>query len=565
MNTDDQRAHRNTVVSSVGGRSSRRGGHDSDDDEDDRPRQHHQLTTNHHEDYIEEVSEEGSSDDDDNDEFSESSSSTNQSVASSSGSSGTSNVAVDSNRTVQTNSSRSRSNKGSSGGRKRTQLNKSCSECRRSHRACSRTRPCDRCVRLGIPERCQSTERKKRSVSKKQWINYGVKQGGRVIVQHQHQQPSPPISPLLNTVQQQPLEHRQQTENKPIQVITQQPQQLPASGHQQHQQHQQQQSHIDINPSLPLLEQRQHTIVHSQVAVTTPLLQSQQQRSNVHAQTGLGQTQSHSDLSTQYSQYSTSLSSFVPSSSSSPPSILEGGNVLPSSFPTRQSRSFLQQLMDYSTSANINNYSHNSIAYSNSTATNAPLLPPQSTWQAQQSPVPLLQQQLHQPQQQPPVVHTNTTITQHITPMGMIHGPTAISTITPSSSAPMIHGSQLSSSTTSMTALMASVGSSGGNTNIQPQAPSHDQVLQQQQLQHLHSATPLTFNPQSTVIDGRAMVMMMNQPWIRSDTLNNSTTTTNGRNMIPIQSASVNVNTSPTSTNPSDALRQPSPNNLPPQ
>jgi hypothetical protein len=46
------------------------------------------------------------------------------------------------------------------------------------------TRPCERCIRLGIPQKCQSMERKKRKVTKKRWFNYQVKEDGRIAVEN---------------------------------------------------------------------------------------------------------------------------------------------------------------------------------------------------------------------------------------------------------------------------------------------------------------------------------------------------------------------------------------------
>jgi hypothetical protein len=53
-------------------------------------------------------------------------------------------------------------------------LNGSCSECRKSHKACDKGRPCKRCTYLGIEEKCESTVRKKRHVVKKRWYNLTI-------------------------------------------------------------------------------------------------------------------------------------------------------------------------------------------------------------------------------------------------------------------------------------------------------------------------------------------------------------------------------------------------------
>jgi len=37
-----------------------------------------------------------------------------------------------------------------------------CSNCRRVHKFCSKTRPCDRCVKLGMADQCVSIPRKRR-------------------------------------------------------------------------------------------------------------------------------------------------------------------------------------------------------------------------------------------------------------------------------------------------------------------------------------------------------------------------------------------------------------------
>jgi hypothetical protein len=55
--------------------------------------------------------------------------------------------------------------------------NDSCAECRKAHKACDRNRPCERCVKLGIADRCESTVRKKRNIVKKRWYNIEIDQG----------------------------------------------------------------------------------------------------------------------------------------------------------------------------------------------------------------------------------------------------------------------------------------------------------------------------------------------------------------------------------------------------
>jgi hypothetical protein len=51
-------------------------------------------------------------------------------------------------------------------------VNYACTECRKAHKACSGGRPCDRCVRNGTGDRCQSSQRKKRVVTKKSWTTF---------------------------------------------------------------------------------------------------------------------------------------------------------------------------------------------------------------------------------------------------------------------------------------------------------------------------------------------------------------------------------------------------------
>ncbi|KAL0482066.1 transcription activator of gluconeogenesis [Acrasis kona] len=53
-------------------------------------------------------------------------------------------------------------------------MNDSCSECRKSHKACDRGRPCSRCVSLNIQDKCSSSYRKKRKQCKKKWFNLSV-------------------------------------------------------------------------------------------------------------------------------------------------------------------------------------------------------------------------------------------------------------------------------------------------------------------------------------------------------------------------------------------------------
>jgi hypothetical protein len=54
----------------------------------------------------------------------------------------------------------------------RKKINYACTECRKAHKACSGGRPCERCIRTGISDKCQSSPRKKRVVSRKSWTSF---------------------------------------------------------------------------------------------------------------------------------------------------------------------------------------------------------------------------------------------------------------------------------------------------------------------------------------------------------------------------------------------------------
>jgi hypothetical protein len=45
-------------------------------------------------------------------------------------------------------------------------------ECRKAHKACSGGRPCERCSKLGLDDKCISTVRKKRILTKRYWANF---------------------------------------------------------------------------------------------------------------------------------------------------------------------------------------------------------------------------------------------------------------------------------------------------------------------------------------------------------------------------------------------------------
>jgi hypothetical protein len=65
--------------------------------------------------------------------------------------------------------------------RKRKKYNEACAECRKAHKACSGTKPCERCIKLGIGDTCKTLERKKRGKSSKRWYNYQIDQQGMFI------------------------------------------------------------------------------------------------------------------------------------------------------------------------------------------------------------------------------------------------------------------------------------------------------------------------------------------------------------------------------------------------
>ncbi|KAK3304168.1 uncharacterized protein B0T15DRAFT_231918 [Chaetomium strumarium] len=64
------------------------------------------------------------------------------------------------------------------GRRKRVQVSKACHRCRRLQKGCSETRPCQRCVRVGLEDQCSSTGRKRGEERAQQpldgraWLSY---------------------------------------------------------------------------------------------------------------------------------------------------------------------------------------------------------------------------------------------------------------------------------------------------------------------------------------------------------------------------------------------------------
>ncbi|KAG2391954.1 hypothetical protein C9374_013439 [Naegleria lovaniensis] len=69
--------------------------------------------------------------------------------------------------TSQTNGSSSNAANGSS-----RRVNYACTECRKAHKACSGERPCDRCKKLGMEDKCKSSVRKKRILTKRYWVHF---------------------------------------------------------------------------------------------------------------------------------------------------------------------------------------------------------------------------------------------------------------------------------------------------------------------------------------------------------------------------------------------------------
>ncbi|EFC36774.1 predicted protein [Naegleria gruberi] len=51
-------------------------------------------------------------------------------------------------------------------------MNYACTECRKAHKACTGERPCDRCKKLGMEDKCKSTIRKKRILTKRYWVHF---------------------------------------------------------------------------------------------------------------------------------------------------------------------------------------------------------------------------------------------------------------------------------------------------------------------------------------------------------------------------------------------------------
>ncbi len=51
-------------------------------------------------------------------------------------------------------------------------VNHACTACRKHHKACTGGRPCERCIRNGTEDQCQSAPRKKRVVTKRSWSNF---------------------------------------------------------------------------------------------------------------------------------------------------------------------------------------------------------------------------------------------------------------------------------------------------------------------------------------------------------------------------------------------------------
>ncbi len=62
---------------------------------------------------------------------------------------------------------------------KRKAITDSCTECYKAHKQCNRERPCERCKRLGIEDKCSDRQRKKREMKKAKWVNLAI--GGMFI------------------------------------------------------------------------------------------------------------------------------------------------------------------------------------------------------------------------------------------------------------------------------------------------------------------------------------------------------------------------------------------------
>ncbi|KAF0980390.1 hypothetical protein FDP41_013604 [Naegleria fowleri] len=68
-------------------------------------------------------------------------------------------------------SSNNNNNNNSNNGSAR-RVNYACTECRKAHKACSGERPCDRCKKLGMEDKCKSSVRKKRILTKRYWVHF---------------------------------------------------------------------------------------------------------------------------------------------------------------------------------------------------------------------------------------------------------------------------------------------------------------------------------------------------------------------------------------------------------
>jgi hypothetical protein len=65
----------------------------------------------------------------------------------------------------------------SSQGRRTKTFSDSCTECHKAHKSCDKKRPCGRCMKLGIGERCVNRQRKKRVNKKSKWVNIAASVG----------------------------------------------------------------------------------------------------------------------------------------------------------------------------------------------------------------------------------------------------------------------------------------------------------------------------------------------------------------------------------------------------
>jgi hypothetical protein len=78
-------------------------------------------------------------------------------------------------------------------------VNFACTECRKAHKACSGGRPCERCEKLGLQDRCVSTVRKKRILTKKYWGNlFQLKQSDTLKSSSNQSDPAASISSISN-------------------------------------------------------------------------------------------------------------------------------------------------------------------------------------------------------------------------------------------------------------------------------------------------------------------------------------------------------------------------------